>query len=85
MKTNLMPEDRRRIAEKVNVSDAYLYQCLTGRRDMNPVEAVRVERDSGGEITRFDVCTKTGAGIWPELAHVPASVQEFASETVAGV
>lgn len=61
------PYERRRIAEMVGVSPAYLYQCLTGRRDIDPVEAVRIEQETGGAISRFDVCLKRGRDIWPEI------------------
>lgn len=61
------PEDRRRIAVKVRVNEQYLYQCLTGRREMGPVEAVRVQRESDQEIRVWDVCHKTWYLIWPHL------------------
>lgn len=61
------PEDRRRIAAKVGVNEQYLYQCLTGRREMGPVEAVRIQRESDHEVRVWDVCHKTWALIWPHL------------------
>lgn len=67
MSTQLTPEQRRDVAAKVGVHEQYLYQCLTGRRDMNPAEARRVEHESDGLITRKMLCQKTWAGIWPEL------------------
>jgi DNA-binding transcriptional regulator YdaS (Cro superfamily) len=57
---------RRQLATDLGLSEQYLYQCLTGRRDMDPVEAVRCERDSGGVLSRFAVCRKRGPEIWPE-------------------
>jgi DNA-binding transcriptional regulator YdaS (Cro superfamily) len=68
----LTPSERKRLADQVRVNEQYLYQCLTGRRDMDPVEAVRIERESGRAITRFDLCRKRGAQIWPELADQAA-------------
>ena len=48
-------------------NEQYLYQLLTGRRDMNPAEARRLEEESGGELTRRMLCQKTWHRIWPEL------------------
>lgn len=73
MSNDITPSERRRIAELVGLNEQYLYQCLTGRREMNPVEAVRVERESEGAVTRQMVCQKTYAGIWPELAFAQSS------------
>ena len=50
---NIQASERSALAAKVNVSDAYLYQCLTGRKAMNPEEAVRVERESGHQVRRW--------------------------------
>lgn len=62
--------DRKRLAETAQVSEQYLYQCLTGRRDMSPAEAVRVEQATRGELTRRDLCQKTFAQVWPELVDL---------------
>jgi len=69
MTNEITPSERRRIASLVGLNEQYLYQCLTGRREMNPAEAVRVERESDGAITRQMVCQKTYAGIWPDLVE----------------
>jgi len=63
-------EARRRIAGATGVSEPYLYQCLTGRRDMNPAEARRIEAETGGEVKRWHLCQRTWAGIWPELIGI---------------
>ena len=60
-------EDRKRIATAVRVNEQYLYQCLTGRREMGAAEARRIDRESGGEIRPWDVCQSTWHEIWPEL------------------
>ena len=85
MLCKISPADRRRIAQATGVDDRYLYQCLTGRRDMEPARAVRIELAMQGEVTRFDLCQKNGAGIWPEqyqarrerapVAHPPTPPQ----------
>ena len=72
MAKQITPDDRKRLALAHKVNEQYLYQCLTGRRDMNPTEAMRVETESKGELTRQMLCQKTFSGIWPELAAVSA-------------
>jgi DNA-binding transcriptional regulator YdaS (Cro superfamily) len=67
----LSASERKRIAADVGVNEQYLYQCLTGRRDMNPAEARRIEADTGGALRRWDLCQKSWALIWPELKGDP--------------
>ena len=67
MSTPNTPDDRRRLAAAHGLSEQYLYQLLTGRRDMNPAEARRLEEESGGELSRRMLCQKTWHRIWPEL------------------
>jgi DNA-binding transcriptional regulator YdaS (Cro superfamily) len=76
MTDRISPERRKAIAAQLEMSDAYLYQCLTGWRDMNPARAREIERLTDKEITRQMLCQKTWRGIWPELAseHVSQSV-----------
>ena len=83
MKNEITAEQRRFWAQKLNASDKYLYQCLTGRRDMGPIEARRIESESGCVITRKMLCQKTWRGIWPELAEPPATQAQEAINTVA--
>ena len=73
MEAEITPAQRRDIAAKVGVHEQYLYQCLTGRRDMNPAEARRIEQETGGVLTRQMLCQKTWHGIWPELASKDAT------------
>lgn len=68
MDQKLSPTQRKEVAASVKVHEQYLYQCLTGRRDMNPTEARRIEDETNGLVTRKMVCQKTWRGIWPELA-----------------
>jgi DNA-binding transcriptional regulator YdaS (Cro superfamily) len=68
MTSQITPELRRALAAKVGVHEQYLYQCLTGRRDMNPTEARRIEDATKGQLTRQMLCQRTWLGIWPELA-----------------
>jgi DNA-binding transcriptional regulator YdaS (Cro superfamily) len=67
MSNEITPETRKTWAAKLKVSEQYLYQCISGRRDMNPIEARRIEDLTGGVITRQMLCQKTWRGIWPEL------------------
>ncbi|MBA3590361.1 hypothetical protein [Methylibium sp.] len=67
MSNGITPERRRELAAAHDSNDAYLYQCLTGRRDMNPAEAVRLELATNGELRRWHLCQKTWRGIWPDL------------------
>lgn len=77
MSIKITPERRKQIASIHAVNEQYLYQCLTGRRDMSPAEAMRLEVETGKELTRQMLCQKTYAGIWPELAAIePAEEKE---------
>lgn len=82
MSTQITPARRRELAEKYRLSEQYLYQCLTGRRDMNPAEARRVEQESNGVLSRQMLCQKTWMGIWPELSPTPE--QSAAQPTTQG-
>lgn len=73
MTNQITPARRKELAQTHGLNEQYLYQCLTGRRDMNPEEAVRVEKLTDGEVSRFDLCQKSGQGIWPELAQALAN------------
>lgn len=68
MSQEITPARRRQLAHQTGSSEQYLYQCLTGRRDMGPAEAMRLELQTDGELTRQMLCQKTFAAIWPELA-----------------
>ena len=72
MNTQIPPDERRQLAEKVGINEQYLYQCLTGRREMSASEAVRVEQASDGRLTRKMVCQASWQAIWPELVEARA-------------
>ena len=69
---NITPEERRELAEKVGLSEQYIYQCLTGRREMSAWQAVWVEQESRGKITRKMLCQGSWQAIWPELVEAQA-------------
>ena len=72
MNTQIHPDERRVLAEKVGINEQYLYQCLTGRREMSASEAVRVEMETGGRLSRKMLCQDSWASIWPELVEARA-------------
>ena len=67
MENKLTAQQRQELAERVGLNEQWLYQCLSGRRDMSPAEAIRVEAASGGAVTRQMLCQGTWAKIWPEV------------------
>jgi DNA-binding transcriptional regulator YdaS (Cro superfamily) len=67
MAKQFTPKERRQIAIETGVDEQYLYQCLTGRRDMKPGKAREIEEKLKGAVTRMDLCQKTWKEIWPEL------------------
>ena len=71
----LTSDERNALADKYRVNRAWMYQCLTGRGDMKPIEAARVERESGGAITRQMLCRNTYRLVWPELAAKEAATR----------
>lgn len=72
MNTQITPDERRQLAEKVGINEQYLYQCLTGRREMSASEAVRVEQETNGRVHRKMVCQNSWTAIWPELVEAGA-------------
>lgn len=73
MDINITAAERREIAAQVGVDEAYLYQCLTGRKGMKVHEAVRVERDSGMRIRRWHLRSNDWWRNWPELIGAPGA------------
>jgi DNA-binding transcriptional regulator YdaS (Cro superfamily) len=67
MEDAISPRERAEIAAAVDVDEQYLYQCLVGRKDMKPKEAVRVERQSGGRLRRWHLRQSDWHQTWPEL------------------
>lgn len=81
MTITFTPSERRTWAANLGLHEQYLYQCLTGRRDMGPANAQRIERESDGAITRQMVCQKTFMAIWPELAAPSPAVLQPSTGT----
>lgn len=61
------PEARRQMAAEIGCNERFLYQCLTGRNAMQPLDAVRVEVQTQGKLRRWHVRPKDWHLIWPEL------------------
>ena len=73
----LTAKERAELADLVSISDQYLYQCITGRRDMDATEAARVERVSGGRLRRWHL-RRDWADTWPELVGAFGAPQPMA-------
>ena len=56
MDNKLTAQQRQELAQTVGLNEQWLYQCLSGRRDMSPAEAIRVEAASNGTVTRQMLC-----------------------------
>lgn len=72
MEDKISPTERKQLAALAHVDEQYLYQCLTGRRVMEPREAVRVEVATAGRLARWRV-NKHWREIWPELIGAPGA------------
>jgi DNA-binding transcriptional regulator YdaS (Cro superfamily) len=64
---HISAHDRKKLADQLGLSEQYLYQCLTGRREMDPAVAMRAETETNGALKRQMLCQKTYRGIWPDL------------------
>lgn len=60
-------EERRRLAEAYGINPTYLYQCLSGHRQMAAAEARALEERSNGELKRWQLRVHDWFLIWPEL------------------
>jgi DNA-binding transcriptional regulator YdaS (Cro superfamily) len=63
----ITPEQRGALAQELGIDPLYLYQLLTGRREMEPKAAVRLEQRSGLRLRRWHLRAKTWHEVWPEL------------------
>lgn len=60
-------ELRRQLAQAHGLDERYLYQCLTGRRQMDAATARSVEEASAGALRRWQLRRNDWHRIWPEL------------------
>lgn len=70
------PAERKRLADQLRINEQYLYQCLTGRRDMDPATAMRAEIETGGVLKRQMLCQSSFKAIWPDLTELAAPSEE---------
>lgn len=56
-------------AGRCGVPYQLLYQIATGRRKASPELAVKIERESGGDVPRPTLRKEDWRDIWPELAE----------------
>lgn len=63
----MQPDERRQLAAELGCNERFLWQCLTGRNAMQPIEAVRAELVTKGRLRRWDVRPRDWHLIWPEL------------------
>lgn len=67
--SDLMPrQERLALARQVDVSETYLWMCLTGRKNARPGLATQIEQVSNGRIKRWQLRTDW-RDVWPELAE----------------
>jgi DNA-binding transcriptional regulator YdaS (Cro superfamily) len=75
--------ERKRWAEQLGINEQYLYQCLSGRRDMDAAAAMKVERDTGGVLKRQMLCQASFRDIWPDLLPLPDASEREAEQKAA--
>lgn len=76
----ITPADRKLLAEQIGVHEQYLYQCLTGRREMDAAAAMKAELETGGVLKRQMLCQKTFKAIWLDLPQLPAPADAAEAE-----
>ena len=84
METKFTPAERREFAAIAGISPEYLYQCLTGLKDMAPVRAKRLEAATNRRIRVWDVCPNDWREIWPELEELSKVKAEAPTVEEAG-
>lgn len=83
--SSLPAPDRIAAAQALGINAQFLYQCLTGRRAMEPKMAVRLERNTNQRVRRWQVRQADWHEVWPELVGtegappVPSTVTQAAA------
>ena len=65
---------RRHFAARCQTTVGHLRNIAGGTRPCNTEIAVAAERESGGKVTRVELCPDTWRKRWPELA-APKNIQ----------
>jgi DNA-binding transcriptional regulator YdaS (Cro superfamily) len=79
MEHPITPKERAELAEQCGINEQYLYQCLSGKRDMEAKQASVCERDTGGRLRRWMLRQSDWHVTWPELVGAdgaPAIAQQ---------
>lgn len=64
---NISPTERMQVAQAMDLNERFLYQCLTGRRSLGALDAVRIEDVSNRRVRRWHVRQHDWHLIWPEV------------------
>jgi DNA-binding transcriptional regulator YdaS (Cro superfamily) len=64
---HISAQQRKQFAAALGVGEQYLYQCLTGRRDMGAADARRAEAATNQMLRRWHLRQRDWHLIWPEL------------------
>jgi DNA-binding transcriptional regulator YdaS (Cro superfamily) len=76
--------ERKAIADANGVDEQFLYQCLTGRKQMRADEAVRLEQATNRRVLRWQLRMHDWHLIWPELIDEAASFGVAPDPAVSG-
>lgn len=58
------------LAKKLNVSHAFLWQLVNGRRSVSAERATQIEIATDGKVRRWDLRPTDWHRVWPELVGV---------------
>lgn len=83
MDAQITPKERAELAKKSGVNEQYLYQCLSGRRDMDATQASIVERETERRIRRWQL-RRDWDVTWPELVGSEGAPPAPATQTQQG-
>lgn len=71
------------IAQALGVTPPVVSDWVTGKKGVPLERCVQIERATHGEVTRKELRPDDWQNIWPELAQVPVSIAQAATENVA--
>jgi len=67
---NALPKVQRHVfAKSCNTSVGYLRKAASTGQSLGSKLCVAIERATGGQVTRFDLCPGDAHEIWPEAAR----------------
>lgn len=70
-------KERQRVdfAEAVGTTQGYIKKCFCIKREFSPEVCVAIERESAGQVMRWDLRTDWKQ-IWPELKYHPQAPKD---------